>query len=654
MLEIALALSAVGLAVYAAYVLAPGRGLAVLTAAIIVAVGALLASWEAPRSAAGLPQRPLELRDEPSQDEAEYTSSDTCLPCHAREHATWREGFHRTMTQVVTPQSVLADFDDITLYFDGRPYRLYRSGDSFGVELSDPDMVDQALALAQAGDLAGAQQFAATIPLVSRRIMMSTGSHRYQLYWYPSGNGRELYMLPFAYLIGEQRWVPRVSVFLTPPNLIEPRKVWNRDCLPCHATGGRPLYEPGGQGAPDSRLAEVGIACEACHGPSAEHAALNRNPIRRYDSYLSTETDPSVTQPKTLDAVRAGQVCGQCHSLNTQYNGEDWAATFVNGMPYRPGDDLTETIYVVQPTTLDRSPLMQQFVRERPGILDEWFWKDGEIRVVGREYNGLLESPCYRGGEFSCLSCHSIHEANPDDRLKTGMRGNAACLQCHEEFTTRIAEHSRHAADSDGARCQNCHLPSTSYGLLQASRSHRVSSPSVRADLSAGRPNACNLCHLDKSLGWTAAQLNDWYGTESAQLAQTEASTPAGALWLLRGDAGLRAIVAWHVGQPEAKRAAGAGWLAPVLAPLLDDPYDAVRWIAAKSLRTLPGYADFQYDFLDPARERSEAVGRVLNDWSGADGQAPPELFKPDGAPRVETLESLLLERDDRPVYLVE
>ena len=177
------------------------------------------------------------------------------------------EGFHRTMTQVVTEETVLADFEDLTLYFDGRPYRLFRSGGSFWVELADPDMVDQALALAQKGDFAQARQFASTIPRVTRRIVMSTGSHHYQLYWYPSGKGRELYMLPFAYLIEERRWVPRVSVFLTPPNLLEPRKVWNRDCLPCHATGGRPRYEPGGQGPPDTRLAEAGIACEGLPRP---------------------------------------------------------------------------------------------------------------------------------------------------------------------------------------------------------------------------------------------------------------------------------------------------------------------------------------------------------------------------------------------------
>lgn len=653
MLEVALVLAACGLAICVANILAPGRASLALSVALVVAAAAGLASWDTP-AADPLPRRPLELRDTVSRGETEYASSDTCLPCHPRQHASWHEGFHRTMTQVATRETIVADFDDLTLYFDGRPYRLFRAGDSFGVELSDPDMVDRALALAQGGGLGEAQRFASTIPQVSRPIVMSTGSHHYQLYWYPSGRGRELYMLPFAYLIDEQRWVPRVSVFLTPPNLLEPRKVWNRDCLPCHATGGRPLYGPGGQGAPDTQLAEVGIACEACHGPSAEHATLNRNPFKRYGHYLGSEPDGSVTQPRALDAIRAGQVCGQCHSLNTQYTGEDWAASFVSGMPYRPGDDLAETAYIVQSETLETSPLMEQFVQERPGLLDEWFWKDGEIRVVGREFNGLIESPCYEGGEFSCLSCHSIHESEPVDRLKAGMRGDAACTQCHVEFAANSIAHTRHEVSSEGSRCQNCHLPHTSYGLLKASRSHRVSSPSVEAGVAAGRPNACNLCHLGRSLGWTAEYLDEWYGIVTPPLDEQQRSLAAAPVWLLRGDAGVRALAAWHFGWGPALEASRSDWQAPLLAPLLDDPYDAVRFIAARSLRALPDNAGITYDFLDPPDRRRAAAAQVIRSWSPRSRELPPRFFAIDGSPNTELVRRLLADRDDRPIHLVE
>ena len=594
------------------------------------------------------------LLEAPGWEEHDYRSSESCQPCHPAAHASWSRSYHRTMTQIANGETALADFSDVTLLFDGRPYRLYQRQGQPYVELLDPDGVDRALELAQTGDVEAAQQFAQSIPTVSRPIATTTGSHHYQLYWYPSGRGDELYMLPFAWLIEERRWLPRVSVFLTPPNQLEPRKVWNRDCLPCHSTGGTPGYEPGGKGSPETRLAEAGIACEACHGPGDAHAQENRDPLRRYGLYLGERADETVVNPLRLAGQRASQVCGQCHSLNTQYDGETWAGSFVNGLPYRPGADLAETRYIVSPGTLEQSPLMQDFVRQRPGTLEEWFWSDGEIRVVGREYNGLVESPCYGGGEFGCLSCHSMHDAAPDDQLKAGMRGDAACLQCHQDFESRIAEHSHHPADSSGARCLSCHLPHTSYGLLKASRSHRVTSPSVGANLSTGRPNACNLCHLDRSLGWTADALEEWYGIDWPALQSPEREIPAGALWMLSGDAGLRAIAAWHAGRQEVVETSGATWLPPVMAPLLDDPYDAVRWIAAKSLRTLPGYAAFEYEFLAPPAERAEASRRVLEQWRPEGADLPSALFEQDGSPRSAVFQSLLENRDDRPVYLVE
>ena len=653
MLEVALVFVTCGVAVFVVNRLAPGHASLGLSMALVAAVTAVVAYWDPPASKP-LPQRPLELRDAGADSQTDYASSDSCLPCHRSQHASWREGFHRTMTQVVTDETVLADFGDLTLYFDGRPYRLFRTNGSFRVELSDPDMVDRALGLAQQGNLEEAQRFAAAIPRVTRPIVMSTGSHHYQLYWYPSGNGRELYMLPFAYLIEERRWVPRVSVFLTPPNLLEPRKVWNRDCLPCHATGGRPLYEPGGQGAPDTWLAEIGIACEACHGPSAEHAALNRNPFRRYGHYFSGEPDNSVTQPRSLDPIRAGQVCGQCHSLHTQYNGEEWAASFVDSTPYRPGHDLAETTYIVQSKTLSKSPLMEQFVRERPGLLDEWFWRDGEIRVVGREYNGLIESPCFDGGAFSCLSCHSIHDSEPDDRLKADMRGDAACTQCHTEVGALSSAHTHHEVSSEGSRCQNCHLPHTSYGLLKASRSHRVSSPSVEVELSSGRPNACNLCHLDRSLGWTAKYLDEWYGIDAPELDLQQEDLAAAPVWLLRGDAGVRALAAWHFGWEPALEASGSGWQAPLIAPVLDDPYDAVRFIAGRSMRRLLGPATFDYDFLYPSEQRRAAADQILQSWMPDSRDLPPHFFSAGGSPNAALIRALVAERDDRPVHLVE
>jgi hypothetical protein len=121
-------------------------------------------------------------------------------------------------------------------------------------------------------------------------------------------------------------------------------------------------------------------------------------------------------------------------------------------------------------------------------------------------------------------------------------------------------------------------------------RSHQISSPSVQTTLATGRPNACNLCHLDKTLGWTAQYLDAWYGLTPPTLGDDEQSVAASLVWLLKGDAGQRAMIAQSMGWAAAQQASGAGWLAPYLALAAKDPYDAVRYIAARSQRTLPPF----------------------------------------------------------------
>jgi hypothetical protein len=201
-------------------------------------------------------------------------------------------------------------------------------------------------------------------------------------------------------------------------------------------------------------------------------------------------------------------------------------------------------------------------------------------------------------------------------------------------------------------------MPFTSYGLLKTIRSHQVSSPSVEESVAAGRPNACNLCHLDKTLSWTGDQLERWYGVQNRSLDNEGQRIAASLLWLLRGDAGQRAIVAQAMGWSAAQQASGTAWMAPYLAQLLDDPYDAVRFIAVRSLRTLPGFRDFQYDFVSPRKERFDAQRRTMTAWDRVRVSSPVTaaavLFTPGGKLDTDEILRLLRARDDRRMLLRE
>ena len=208
-----------------------------------------------------------------------------------------------------------------------------------------------------------------------------------------------------------------------------------------------------------------------------------------------------------------------------------------------------------------RSPIAEMLGSD-PLVLEGNFWADGTIRVAGREYNGLLEDAHLQASELTCLSCHSMHEYEaPDTQLDPEVSGNRSCLNCHVDFADEISEHTRHLPESSGSECMNCHMPHTTYGLFSAMRSHRIDNPSVQVSVDSGRPNACNLCHLDQTLEWSSRYLKEWYGQPLVELDADERSIAASVLWVLKGDAAQRTILAWHLGWDTARRRRAApGW----------------------------------------------------------------------------------------------
>ena len=570
------------------------------------------------------------------------------------------------MTQVATPQTVVPTFDNVRLdNVYGSSMHLERRGDEFWAELGDPD-----------SDAASGNQ-----PHITRKVVMITGSHNQQVYWYATGHDRLLGQLPAIFLLDEQRWIPRRSAVLHPPTdrFFSETGHWNSTCIACHATNGKPEFDtpfgsqPVQTQAVQTTAEEFGIACEACHGPSEEHARVNRNPLRRYWLHLTGQHDATTVLPTNLSPRLSSQVCGQCHSVWEFYDQQGERQANFAGLPYRPGKDLNVSRFMAQPTRNVETPTMQSLLEEDKGFIKDSFWSDGMVRVTGREYNGLIESPCYKDATdekrtLSCFSCHTMHKAPDDartietwadDQLAPRMNGNDACLQCHSSLSTRVADHTKHRADSEGSSCYNCHMPYTSYGLLKTIRSHQVSSPSVATTVATGRPNACNLCHLDKSLDWTSGYLAQWYGKPKVPVFGDDESVAASVLWVLRGDAAERVIAAQSMGWQPAQRVSGTTWMPFYLAQLLDDPYDAVRFVAYRTLRTLPGFDRFQYDFVAPPRQRFDAQLKTIDLWRrnwdrGGRRDDQQLLFNSDGTPMGDVVKRLLRDRDHRRVLLRE
>jgi len=581
----------------------------------------------------------------------EYISSKTCRSCHPGEYATWHQTFHRTMTQRATPDTVVGPFEDVVLESRGRRYDLSRQGDTFYVHMVNPNW-EHLMTLRGVDVLAVPNP-----PRVFREIVLTTGSHHYQTYWIAGEAGNELRQLPFIYHLQEQRWIPREDAFLAPPVGRRHFAVWNNNCIQCHAVAGQPGHNETTREF-ESEVVEYGIACESCHGPARDHVRRHRNPLQRYEQRLSASGDPTIVNPARLDHEASSQVCGQCHALFVPKDDDEWWSHGYTRR-YRPGGSLEQSRHLIHYDKDSNKPWVARWNREVPGGLDSSFWADGTCRVGGREYLGMIKSGCYTRGGLSCLSCHSMHQSPPDDQLAERMADNRACLQCHTEFRDHIEEHTRHPVGASGSRCYNCHMPHTSYALFKAIRSHRVDSPNLSRNVSTGRPNACNLCHLDRSRQWAADYLTEWYSQPKISLPAEDGDMSAGVLWVLKGDAAQRAVAAWHFGWQPAQTASGREWMAPFLAYLLDDPYSAVRMVAKRSLRSLPGFGEWQYDFLAPKRERAQSRRMVIQRWSSR-GELPPTSV-PAAAPlgpnrklHQQTIQRLLRQRDNRKIYISE
>jgi formate-dependent nitrite reductase cytochrome c552 subunit len=611
------------------------------------------------------PTRERDIAERPIQDPVGgFASSDGCRACHPSQFASWRASYHRTMTQVATPDSVVASFDDAQVTeVPGHPMRLERRGRALWAELDDPDWNGEG----------------AAPPRISRQVVMTTGSHHQQIFWYATGHGRLLGQLPAIRLVADDRWIPRRSAVMHPPNvpLISESGSWNAVCVSCHTTQGKTALSTPWGAEPlfsqqiDTTAVEFGIACESCHGPAADHIRANRSPARRYALHLTSHVDSSIVQPLRLDPRRSSEVCGQCHGLWEFYDAEGERAANRNGLSYRPGDVLTNSRFIVQPSINAGSPMMKKLLEDDGNFVRDIFWSDGMVRSTGREYNGLIDSPCYRNAKddqhtLTCFSCHSLHRVSgdsrsdaewADDQLKPDAQGNGACTQCHSAIGERLAAHTHHASGSSGSSCYNCHMPHTTYGLLKTIRSHQISSPSVQASLDTGRPNACNLCHLDKTHQWTAAYLKQWYNTTPpTSMSDDDRTVAASLVSLLKGDAGQRAIIAQAFGWPPAQKASGTAWMAPYVALLLNDSYDAVRYIAARSLKTLPGYETFAFDFVAPETERAVNQRRALGLWRDMRARQgrpaePTLLFNADGTFIADRIDRLSKQRNNRRVF---
>ena len=74
-----------------------------------------------------------------SRDDSEYAGSASCRDCHTDEHQSWHASYHRSMTQLMSPETVQAVFDGQAHEFQGERFTLHRRGDEYWTTIESID-----------------------------------------------------------------------------------------------------------------------------------------------------------------------------------------------------------------------------------------------------------------------------------------------------------------------------------------------------------------------------------------------------------------------------------------------------------------------------------------------------------------------------------
>lgn len=499
--------------------------------------------------------RPAYVGTRAGKADENYIPSENCLACHEQKYKSWEHTHHSKMTQEAGPEAITGDFTkNNTFEYLGVKTRMERRGDEFFMHFDYPD---------------GRKE--------SNKIHRTVGSRRMQQY-VTQRNGQYI-RLPVSYDLENQRWMSLNGSFFYPDsaNFVQHEAQWDLNCVFCHNVKAQPNYNFQTKLA-KSEVAEVGIACGACHGAGAEHAELAASPLVRAQWLMDESADRKIVLAPKLDSDRSLMVCAHCHGQRTPNPPERIAEIMGKGDPFDAGEDLSQFFKPVQ-----RDTHIGNF------SFASRFWDNGSPRLTAYEYQALTRSACFTQGEpgnrINCLSCHTMHEGDPKGQLTDKMRTNQACTQCHQEMNAPavLAEHTKHFPDSKGSSCYSCHMPDVVYGVMTFHPTHDISVPRPELTAAQGVPNACNQCHTDQSVNWAIAQTKTLWPDEfrnAQQSADAQFAEPEGIRSLFAGDALTRALGAHALienTQPE--------YYMPLLSEsFASENYPIVRFFAANGI----------------------------------------------------------------------
>lgn len=513
-----------------------------------IAAFSVLPDREAPRSTPGVVVAP-------SFPAATYVGGPACTSCHAQETAAWRGSHHDRAMEVASDQTVLGNFANAKFSLAGTTSTFFRRDGRFFVNTDGPD-----------GKLADFE------------IKYTFGVDPLQQYLVEFPGGR-LQALSIAWdarpkAAGGQRWfhlyADRKLKAGDPEHWTGIDQNWNYQCADCHSTNLRKGYDAN-SGTFRTTWTDLNVGCEACHGPGSNHVAWAKKEgdWRHFDGAkgltvtlderrgVTWAIDPATgnaARSKPRESNREIETCARCHGRRGQFS-DAWHA----------GEPLADAF---------RAALIE------PGL----YFPDGQMRDEVYNYGSFLQSRMHARG-VTCSDCHDPHT------LKLRAPANAVCARCHDAARFDAPGHTHHLPGSKGAECAACHMPTTTYMVVDPRHDHGFRIPRPDRTVALGVPNACNRCHAKESPRWAAEAIAKWFPRPRSGF-QTFAEALHAADRGAPGAQGALIKVAEDRDQPAFARASAVQridrYLSPVTLPTvrnaLNDPDPLVRAAAVRAL----------------------------------------------------------------------
>lgn len=334
---------------------------------------------------------------------SKYVGDASCLACHREQALSYLGTAHHLTSQLPSGTSILGSFapgsNVLTITnpssVDGGPV-LY-----FKMEQKTHGYYETAVA-----------GWPGILQQRSERIDVVVGSGvRGQTYL--SWRGDQLFELPVSFWTDGKQWINSpgyrngTADFSRP---VSPR------CLECHATYIEPRSADPLANAYFKESLQIGISCETCHGPGADHVAANRNRPQSQKPFPQM-----ILNPATFSRDRQVDLCALCHNGIRQ---KEIAAAF----SFVPGQSLDNYI-LPDPNNIEAQP-----------------------NVHGDQVGLLKKSRCYLSSPgLSCLTCHNVHA--PEQPAASYSK---YCLSCHRVESCGMFKKRGPAIATN---CIDCHMP---------------------------------------------------------------------------------------------------------------------------------------------------------------------------------------------------